>query len=266
MSANRQWKVVDERYSGNVFTDDHWYSTHILRIVRVRTTQTTQKIRKTVQYCANFYAKPSFELLKTWNHVKHRYGEHRRTTAEVPRQKNWWNAQIADVSRKTQNLCVIHAFMRILGSVTGPLWEMVFENLCKLSAILFMSRCVKYTYTVLNIRLLQWYQWLSVRLRHLCCWCTEDTTFENVVCKMPAFLSWGRFLSLAWSRLRLCSANHTPGYWSNLTCDWRSTAWAKGGSNDILLNQIPKLKCFSSRLAVVFTQSIKPCFTSRMKM
>ena len=121
MSANRQWKVVDERYSGNVFTDDHWYSTHIPRIVRVRTTRTTQKIRKTAQYCANFYAKPSFELLKIWNRVKHRYGEHRRTTAEVPRQKNWWNAQIADVSCKTRNLCVIHAFTRILGSVTGPL-------------------------------------------------------------------------------------------------------------------------------------------------
>ena len=103
MSANRQWKVVDEHYSGNVFTDDHWYSTHIPRIVRVWTTQTTHKIRKPAQYCANFYAKPSFELLKTWNRVKHRYGEHRRTTAEVPRQKNWWNAQIADVSRKTRN-------------------------------------------------------------------------------------------------------------------------------------------------------------------
>ena len=128
MSANRQWKVVDERYSGNVFTDAHWYSTHIPRIVRVRTTQTTQKIRKTAQYCANFYAKPSFELLKTWNRIKHRYGEHRRTTAEVPRQKNWWNAQIADVSRKTRNLCVIHAFTRILGSVTGPLEMQMFPD------------------------------------------------------------------------------------------------------------------------------------------
>ena len=35
-----------------------------------------------------------------------------------------------------------------------------------------------------------------------------------------------RFLSLAWSELRLCSANHRPGYWSNLPCDWPSTAWA----------------------------------------
>ena len=35
-----------------------------------------------------------------------------------------------------------------------------------------------------------------------------------------------RFLSLARSKLRLCSANYRPGYWSNLPCDWQSTAWA----------------------------------------
>ena len=35
-----------------------------------------------------------------------------------------------------------------------------------------------------------------------------------------------RFLSLARSKLRLCSANHRPGYWSNLPCDWPSTVWA----------------------------------------
>ena len=35
-----------------------------------------------------------------------------------------------------------------------------------------------------------------------------------------------RFLSLAQSKLRLCSANHRPGHWSNLPCDWPSTAWA----------------------------------------
>ena len=35
-----------------------------------------------------------------------------------------------------------------------------------------------------------------------------------------------RFLSLARSKLRLCSANHMPGYWSILPCDWPSTAWA----------------------------------------
>ena len=37
---------------------------------------------------------------------------------------------------------------------------------------------------------------------------------------------WGCSLSLTRSKLRLCSANHRPGYWSNLPCDWPSTAWA----------------------------------------
>ena len=90
-SANRQWKVVDERNSGNIFANDH-----ISHIVRIRTMQTTQELCKTVQYCANSYAKPSFELLKTWNRVKYRSGEHRWTTMEV------------------------HAIMQLLGSVTTP--------------------------------------------------------------------------------------------------------------------------------------------------
>ena len=39
-------------------------------------------------------------------------------------------------------------------------------------------------------------------------------------------VTWAHFLSLARSKLRLCSANHRQGYWSNLPCDWPSTAWA----------------------------------------
>ena len=105
-------------------TITHWslliFHTHSAHCPRKDYANYAKKIRKTGQYCANFYAKPNFELLKTWNRVKHRYDEHRRTTAEVPRQKNWWNAQIADVSRKTRNLCAIHVFTWILGSVTGP--------------------------------------------------------------------------------------------------------------------------------------------------
>ena len=34
------------------------------------------------------------------------------------------------------------------------------------------------------------------------------------------------FLSLSLSKLRLCSANHRAGYFSNLTCDWLSIVWA----------------------------------------
>ena len=37
---------------------------------------------------------------------------------------------------------------------------------------------------------------------------------------------WARLLYLAGSRLRLCSANHRPGYLSNLPCDWPNAAWA----------------------------------------
>ena len=39
-------------------------------------------------------------------------------------------------------------------------------------------------------------------------------------------VSWARFLSIAWSKLRLCSANHRAGYFSNLACDWLSIVWA----------------------------------------
>ena len=39
-------------------------------------------------------------------------------------------------------------------------------------------------------------------------------------------LTWARFLSLARSKLRLCSANHRAGYFSNLACDWLSIVWA----------------------------------------
>ena len=35
-----------------------------------------------------------------------------------------------------------------------------------------------------------------------------------------------RFLSLVWSKLRLCTANHRAGYFSNLACDWLSIVWA----------------------------------------
>ena len=37
---------------------------------------------------------------------------------------------------------------------------------------------------------------------------------------------WARFLSLAQSKLRLYSANHKAGYFSNLACDWLSIVWA----------------------------------------
>ena len=43
---------------------------------------------------------------------------------------------------------------------------------------------------------------------------------------MDICIIWACFLSLAWSKLRLCSANHRAGYFSNLACDWLSIVWA----------------------------------------
>ena len=44
--------------------------------------------------------------------------------------------------------------------------------------------------------------------------------------RVGIWVTWAHFLSLARSKLRPCSANHRPGYWCNLPCDWPSTAWA----------------------------------------
>jgi hypothetical protein len=50
MLANRQWTVVNECQSGNIFATNHWFSMHILRSVCLRT---TRKLLKTPQYCVN---------------------------------------------------------------------------------------------------------------------------------------------------------------------------------------------------------------------
>ena len=49
---------------------------------------------------------------------------------------------------------------------------------------------------------------------------------DGLLPNMHQATTWAQFLSFARSKLRLCSANHRPGYWSNLSCDWPSTAWA----------------------------------------
>ena len=54
---------------------------------------------------------------------------------------------------------------------------------------------------VLELSYRQWWYW--------------PTRLEPIFC-----------LLLLLSKLRLSSANHRPGYWSDLPCDWPSTAWA----------------------------------------
>ena len=43
---------------------------------------------------------------------------------------------------------------------------------------------------------------------------------------MPHAVTRAHFISLARSKLRLCSANHRAGYFSNLACNWLSIVWA----------------------------------------
>ena len=52
------------------------------------------------------------------------------------------------------------------------------------------------------------------------------TAFVSIKSILPWNVTWARFLSLAQSKLKLCSANHRAGYFSNLACDWLSRVWA----------------------------------------
>ena len=71
---------------------------------------------------------------------------------------------------------------------------------------------------------------------HFCSHCASrgsrsstDTMMTAKICEAQhgwINFIWACFLSLAPNKLRLCSANHRPCYWSNLPCDWTSTAWA----------------------------------------
>ena len=55
---------------------------------------------------------------------------------------------------------------------------------------------------------------------------THVYSLKSCAYVMGYIVWWARLLYLAQSRLRLCSANHRPGYLSNLPCDWPSAAWA----------------------------------------
>ena len=89
-----------------------------------------------------------------------------------------------------------------------------------------------------------------------------------------AVTTWVPFLSLAQIKARLCSANHRPGYWSNLPCDWLSTAWAYSeqetgnGPNckaqNILVDEVIRMyttECIVIKLCNVFIPVFQYTFT-----
>ena len=56
--------------------------------------------------------------------------------------------------------------------------------------------------------------------------CSLPHCMGDNICRCDNTCVLGSFLSLARSKLRLCSANHRAGYFSNLPCDWLSIVWA----------------------------------------
>ena len=77
------------------------------------------------------------------------------------------------------------------------------------------------------------------------------------------------FLSLVGSKLRLCSANHRAGYWSNLPCDWPSTAWAyseQETENRPRSLDVPAAKAASLELANSRLRSLDQFLTCNQKV
>ena len=73
------------------------------------------------------------------------------------------------------------------------------------------------------------------------------------------WITWARPLSLARSKLRLCSANHMAGYFSNLACDWLSIVWAY--SEQETDNWPWSTALFPGRPSAVRCQDISRCIT-----
>ena len=77
-----------------------------------------------------------------------------------------------------------------------------------------------------------WFQWPNIKYSF-----ESDLNWRNSGINPPdltvppgsvirsRIMTRAHFLSLVRSKLKRCSASHRPGYWSNLPCDWPSTAW-----------------------------------------
>ena len=67
---------------------------------------------------------------------------------------------------------------------------------------------------------------LSTSSLSCCCYCSRVAVVTGITKVLFYWEIWACFLSLARSKLRLCSANNRAGYLSNLACRWLSIVWA----------------------------------------
>ena len=87
-----------------------------------------------------------------------------------------------------------------------------------------------------------WRQWLVTYLppshQLYQCWpVTSSTSCIDIPGEILSYFR-ARSLSLAWSKLRLCSANHRPGYLCNLACDWLSIVWAYSADDTTMISSM----------------------------
>ena len=104
-------------------------------------------------------------------------------------------------------------------------------------SLIMPSLQTKYIFKSHYIRMIpEWEEFIAHTVSFLTVtWKLHQPMGENFISVTPSptnigqdcsHVIWTSFLSLAPRKLRLCSANHMPGYWSNLPCDWPSTAGA----------------------------------------
>ena len=99
----------------------------------------------------------------------------------------------------------------------------------KMVAILSPPLCVKKLLTRklhFSSNCMKW----TVKICILIYWCASHTNTDKwkpvLISNIRDIYYWAHILSLTQNNLRLCSANHRPGYFSNLACDWLSIVWA----------------------------------------
>ena len=103
---------------------------------------------------------------------------------------------------------------KIHGANMGPTWVLSAPVGPHVSP---MNLAIREVCPALWLAQLCWYHGKQI----LRSWTICVSEVWNVFCEIRA-----RFLSLTRSKLRLCSANHRAGYFSNRACGWVSIVWA----------------------------------------
>ena len=149
-------------------------------------------------------------------------------------------------SRKTKVSVLYNIIKKSLKSITCVMWLTVIEvDIKKILLWSFNFRIFFMTFiSVINKLLFQIFMkiYIFVCILSVCVLCAESmpqswrkqstniNNLPNITTKETSKQRPGPvlclLLSLAWSKLRLCSANHRAGYFSNLACDWLSIVWA----------------------------------------